>query len=149
MHKAPAVAYPVGRSVLHGWLLGLSSLTGALAGWFWRIQASPDAWFQWLYAVVLLLASLAACRIWWRSPSGNLRWDGQAWKLNVLDRGLCGLVTVHLDLQGYLLLCLRSEDGGRSWLWLERRADAINWHALRGAVFSARAGSVSGLERSQ
>jgi hypothetical protein len=149
MLKAPAVTYPVGRSALHGWLFGLNSLTGAVAGWFWRIQASPEPWGQWLYAVVLVLASIAAFRIWWRSPSGNLQWDGQGWRLNVLDRGLCGLVTVHLDLQGFLLLCLHAEDGGRRWLWLERRTDAINWHALRGAVFSVRGGSVSGLERSQ
>jgi hypothetical protein len=149
MHKAPAVTYPVGRSAHHVWLLGLSIFTGALAGWFWRIQASPELWGQWLYAIVLLFASIAAFRIWWRSPTGNLQWDGQGWKLSVLDRGLCGHVTSHLDLQGSLLLCLHSEDGGRRWLWLERRRDPINWHALRGAVFSARGGSATGLERSQ
>ena len=67
----------------------------------------------------------------------------------MLDRCLCGPVSVHLDLQGWLLLCLHSEEGGRRWLWLERRTAAINWHALRNAVFSADGGSVSGLERSQ
>jgi len=149
MHKAPAVTYPVGRSGLHAWLLGSISLIGALAGWFWCMQAAPESWSQWLYALVLLLASLAAFRNWWCSPSGHLRWDGQSWRLNVLDRCLCGPVRVHLDLQGWLLLCLHSEEGGRRWLWLERRTDAINWHALRNAVFSADGGSVSGLERSQ
>ena len=149
MHKAPAVTYPVGRSVLHAWLLGLSCLTGVLAGWFWRVQASPQPWIQWLYAVVLLLASLAAFRGWWRSPGGSLRWDGKGWQLSVLDSRLGGVVSIHLDLQAWLVLCLRSEEGGRKWLWLERRADPINWHALRGAVFSARVGSAAGLERSQ
>jgi len=149
MHKAPAVTYPVGRSVLHAWLLGLSGLTGALAGWFWRIDASPEPWGQGMYAVILVLASLAAFRNWWCSPSGNLHWDGQGWTLKVSERRLCGVVTVHLDLQAWLVLCLRSEEGGRKWLWLERRADPINWHALRGAVFSARVASATGLERSQ
>jgi hypothetical protein len=102
-----------------------------------------------LYAFILLLVSFAALLIWWRSPSGNLHWDGHGWKLNVADRGFGGLVTVHLDLQECLLLCLQSDDGRRRWLWLERRTDAINWHALRGAVFSAHGGCVSDLERSQ
>jgi hypothetical protein len=149
MHKAPAVTYPVGRSTLHAWLLGSISLIGALAGWFWRMQAAPESWSQWLYVLVLLLVSLAAFRHWWCFPSGHLQWDGQSWKLNVLDSSLRGPVSVHLDLQGWLLLCLHSEEGGRRWLWLERRTDAINWHALRNAVFSADGGSVSGLERSQ
>ena len=149
MHKAPALTYPVRRSVLHGWLIGLTCLTGALIGWFWRIQASPEPWCQWLYAFILLLVSLAALRTWWRSPSGDLQWDGHGWKLNVVDRGFCGLVTLHLDLQEYLLLCLRSADGRRRWLWLERRTDAINWLALRGAVFSASGIGDSGLERSR
>lgn len=149
MHKAPAVTYPVGRSALHAWLLGSISLIGALAGWFWRMQAAPESWSQWLYALVLLLVSLAAFRHWWCFPSGHLQWDGQSWKFNVLDSSLRGPVSVHLDLQGWLLLCLHSEEGGRRWLWLERRTAAINWHALRNAVFSADGGSVSGLERSQ
>ena len=149
MHKAPAVTYPVGRSTLHAWLLGSISLIGALAGWFWRMQAAPESWSQWLYVLVLLLVSLAAFRHWWCFPSGHLQWDGQSWKLNVLDSSLRGPVSVHLDLQGWLLLCLHSEEGGRRWLWLERRTAAINWHALRNAVFSADGGSVSGLERSQ
>ena len=149
MHKAPAVTYPVGRSGLHAWLLGSISLIGALVGWFWYMQAAAESWSQWLYALVLLLASLAAFRNWWFAPSGHLQWDGQSWKLYVLDSCLCGPVSVHLDLQGWLLLCLHSVEGGRRWLWLERRTDAINWHALRNAVFSADGGSVSGLERSQ
>jgi len=149
MHKAPAVTYPVGRSALHAWLIGSIGLIGALAGWFWRTQTAAESWSQWLYAVILLLASLAAFRNWWCCPSGHLQWDGQSWKLNVRDSCRCGPVSVHLDLQGWLLLCLHSEEGGRRWLLLERRTDAINWHALRNAVFSADGGSMSGLERSQ
>jgi hypothetical protein len=149
MHKAPALTYPVRRSVLHAWIIGLTCFTGVLAGWFWRIQASPEPWSQWLYVFTLLLVSYAALRTWWRSPSGNLHWDGRGWTLNVADRTFGGHVTVHLDLQEYLLVCLQSEDGRRSWLWLERCMDAINWAALRGAVFSASRVGVSGLERSQ
>ncbi len=149
MHKAPAVIYPVRRSVLHVCLLGLSSLTGVLAGWYWCIGSSCEPWRQWLYAITLLLAGLVAFRNWWFSPNGTLRWDGQGWQLDVLNSRLGGIVSLHLDLQAWLLLCLRSEDGSRKWLWLERRADPVNWHALRGAVFSVRGGGVTDLEHRQ
>ena len=137
MHRAPAVTYPVGRSVSYGWLLGLSTVIGVAAGILWSLQAAPGLWLQLLYTAVLLLCSLTAFGVWWRSPRGNLQWDGHAWTFNTPNRSFSGPVTVHLDLQWCLLLRMCVQGDSRRWLWLESGKDALAWHALRRAVFSA------------
>ena len=137
MHRAPAVTYPVGRSVCYGWLLGLSTVIGIVAGMLWSLQVAPSLWLQLLFAAVLLLCSLTAFGIWRRSPHGYLQWDGHAWKFSTVNRSLTGPVTVHLDLQWCLLLRMRVQGDSRRWLWLESGMDALAWPALRRAVFSA------------
>lgn len=136
MHSAPALIYPVGRSRFHGWLLGLTSLGGLPAGFLWKYQADPAAWRQGLFAITVLIVAWVAVQAWRHSRRGSLNWDGQAWNWADDTGGLSGRVSVHLDLQFCLLLCLRSEDGTRLWLWPERGSDVALWHALRRAVFS-------------
>lgn len=136
MHSAPALTYPVGRSRFHGWLLGLTGLGAVLVGWLWCYQADSVGWRQGLYAVTTLGVGLAAVQAWRHSPRGNLQWDGQAWNWAAVATPHCGLVTVHLDLQFCLLLCLRTDNGTRIWLWPERSGDTTRWDALRRAVFS-------------
>lgn len=136
MHSAPALSYPVGRSRFQGWLLGLTGLTGALAGLLWLYQVNPAGWRQWLFVVTLLCACLVAAAAWSRSPRGSLRWDGQAWNWTSVDASACGVLTVHLDLQFCLVLSLRLSTGARIWLWPQRSAEAALWSALRRAVFS-------------
>jgi hypothetical protein len=137
MHRAPAVTYLVGRSVCHGWLLGLTIVVGMVAGLLWRFQAEPELGWQLLYATVLSLCSLSAFGVWWRSPCGILHWDGQVWKFNTQNKSFSGVVTVHLDLQWCLLLRMRVPGDSGRWFWLEYGKDALNWHALRRAVFCA------------
>lgn len=136
MHNAPAVSYPVGRSRFQGqWLGGLTTL-GCLAGvWWWSVVDTPG-WRQGLYFVVLLLTVVASFRAWWRSPSGVLAWDGEAWRFGGTYGGK---VRLHLDLQFCMLLCLQSdaEGAGRLWLWPERRTAPAAWLALRRAVMSS------------
>jgi hypothetical protein len=141
MHSAPAVSYPVGRSSFHGWLLALISFAGALAGLLWRFQTNPPAWRQWIFGVIWSGTALSAGLAWRHSRCGSLRWDGQAWSLTGLDAPFFGEVTVHLDLQWCLLLCLRAENRWRRWIWLERGGEPTRWNALRRAVFSAGAAS--------
>jgi hypothetical protein len=139
MNNAPAVSYPVGRSNFHGWMLGLVSLAGLLAGLLWRFQADPPMWRQGLFVATLLATGLAALQAWRHSPCGSLKWDGQGWSLTVPGATFCGLPTVHLDLQWCLLLRLRTENDSCHWLWLERQGDVAPWNALRRALFSASA----------
>ena len=46
MHSAPAVTYPVGRSVFHAGLLGLTGLIGALAAALWWVQTDAPEGFK-------------------------------------------------------------------------------------------------------
>ncbi len=133
MHSAPAVTYPVGRSVFHAGLLGLTGLIGALAAALWWVQTDAPSWRHWLFMASWSITGWIALTVWRRTPSGNLHWDGHEWSLNQVVRGP---VTVHLDLQCCLLTCMQTDGGGRYWLWLERRRDVGNWHALRRALFS-------------
>lgn len=139
MHSAPAVSYPVGRSRFQGWLILMTGLTGGVAGLFWREQVDLAGWRQYLYGVSLLAACIVAIHVWRRTPQGRLRWDGQAWSWTRGQVSVCGHVTIHLDLQFFLLLSFYSETGSRLWLWPECGADMARWHALRRAVFSYRA----------
>ena len=139
MHSAPAVSFPVGRSRFQGWLVGLTGLTGAVGGLLWRYQAEPAGWRQWLFALTLLCACALAAGAWFRSPRGHLRWDGQAWSWTSAERSVGGVLTVHLDLQFFLLLSLRLDAGSRIWFWPERGAELTAWNALRRAVFSRAA----------
>lgn len=138
MHSAPAVSYPVGRSRFQGWLLVLTGLAGMLVGLIWFRQSDLAGWRQGLYAATLLVTCVIAVQAWRRSPCGSLRWDGQAWSWTERDVSVCAEVTVHLDLQFFLLLRLRTDTGSRIWLWPERRAAVTRWNALRRAVFSHR-----------
>jgi len=140
MHSAPAVSYPVGRSRFHAGLMGSASLAGALAGLLWRNQAAPALWLQCVFALILFGSGLAAFQAWRSSPCGSLQWDGRDWSLTAAQATFTGLLSVHLDLQCCLLLCLRTQNGRRYWLWPEHRCDRANWNALRRAVFSGSSG---------
>jgi len=138
MHSAPAVSYPVGRSRFQGWLLVLTGLVGLLVGLIWSRQSDLAGWRQGLYVATLLGTCVMAVQAWRRSPCGSLRWDGQAWSWTERDISVCAVLSVHLDLQFFLLLSLRTDTGSRIWLWPERRTMAVRWNALRRAVFSHR-----------
>ena len=47
-----------------------------------------------------------------------------------------GAVTVHLDVQFCLLLCIQADDGAKVWLVPERHVRDVLWRDLRRAVFS-------------
>lgn len=140
MHNAPAVSYPVGRSRFHGVMVVAAGLLGCLALLFWlSAPAAPD-WRQWLMAGALLAAVLGAGKAWHRSPRGILRWSGYVWEWASDGTTQVGHLVVHLDFQSWMIVSLRPDRGAARWLWPERRSDALNWDALRRAVF-ARSGA--------
>lgn len=131
MHGAPAVTYPVGRSRFQGQLVALAGVLGVFVGLLWCFQAAPISWRQPVFAVFL------AYRQWRDSPSGSLRWDGQDWTWNRPGFSACGFLTIHLDLQFCVLLCLHSERNGRIWLWPQREDRMARWLDLRRAVYAS------------
>ncbi len=141
MHNAPAVSYPVGRSRFQGILIALSTLSGIAVGIVWHQQANAGGWREWLFITSLASASIVALLVWQRMPGGRLLWDGQAWSWTSADTSSFGVMAVHLDLQSWLVLSLRTDAGVRIWLWPQRSTDAMHWSALRQAVFSGRARS--------
>ena len=140
MHQAPALAFQVGRSAVHGYLLiglaGVSLMTGVL----WLLPIDDAGWRQALFFVSWLLVLGIAVRQWQHWPSGELIWDGAAWRWQ--GTGLwateqChGLLRPQLDWQVGLLLSLQPDSGKRIWLWAQCCDDAQQWAALRRAVFA-------------
>ncbi|MPN15453.1 hypothetical protein SDC9_162787 [bioreactor metagenome] len=150
---APALGFVLTRSRrLAGMLAVLSALQLMLLLGWWASAASyalpSDAsMLKLLCALVAwLLASGCAWHWWHTSWQGGLRWDGLQWEW-LPPEGRALLLTppvVRLDLQSTLLVQTRllgaSSD---SFLWMEQRADPLNWLALRRAVYSRAVGELS------
>ncbi len=136
MHNAPAVTYPVGRSLFHGWMVVAVGLLGSLVLLLWLATPVVPGWRQWFLAGVLIAAVLGAGDVWRRSPRGTLRWDGHLWEWASSGAAVAGHLVVHLDFQSWMVLSLRADRRQTIWLWPERRSEALSWEALRRAVFS-------------
>lgn len=138
MHNAPAVTYPVGRSQFQAVLLGVLIFAGLLVELMWCLAPGLLDWRQGLLALCVVLTGLWAGLNWQRSPVGRLRWDGQIWCWTETRTAVetWGTLSVHLDLQKVLLLCLQPETGAPLWLWPEQNNRPARWQDLRRAVFA-------------
>lgn len=135
MHGAPSVSYPVGRSRFAGVLALLGWLLGALVITLWWSQSQSPGWRLWCAWAVLAAAGVFAVWGWWRSPAGELAWDGETWSWSTAGLVHTGTLEVGLDFQRWLLL--RCECGNATlWLWVERASLAERWDDLRRAVYS-------------
>ena len=135
MHRAPAVSFSVGRSRWHlGCIVASSVLALAVSlGIVWN-QSTLD-WRSFVVLGLTLASSAAALYVWWRSPVGRLRWDGNRWLWSgFIDAQECHL-SLRLDFQHVMVVVLR-RDGQRSiWLWLQPRPDTpTQWLPLRRAI---------------
>lgn len=74
-------------------------------------------------------------------PAGDwrLRWDGRQWWLERLGLALSGRPEVVWDFDRAMAVRWHGEGHRWSprWLWLARRRDRANWHALRVALMHA------------
>lgn len=140
MHHAPAVSYPVGRSRFHGLLVLTVIMVSGVTLTAWIVQADAVLSRHVAGAVLGLLTAAAALQQWWRSPAGNLSWDGQDWHWTSGGEPQLVAVDVVLDGQTVLLLCLRTPRRQSHWVWPERRLAPPRWLALRRAVFAAPSG---------
>ena len=139
-YQAPGVRYPVARSQQLGCILLALSVPGLLVSIAWWFLADVGLLAMLAAISAWAGASLLAWRFWQRSPTGFLVWDGQGWTLDSPQIGAIeGVLTIHLDLQRSLWVCLAPSDaqhGAPLWLWLEQSQCAALWMDLRRGLYS-------------
>ncbi len=136
MQKAPAVAYPAGRSRVYlGVLTLVWSSVLALNAACWLLTPQTG-WRAVLLAALTLLCGLVALGLWRRTPVGDLVWDGAAWRWET--QGICytGDLRVRVDLQFSMVLHFSDGTGAWRWIWLDRSDASPRWTALRRAVYA-------------
>jgi len=140
MHNAPAVSFPVGRSSFHAVLLVLLVVLGLVFSGLWWVQSHTPGRFGALVWIIWLSSSIWLLTVWWKSPRGCLRWDGQGWlwepEFNQPDL-LLGALEVRLDFQVLLLLEFKSDLGKHSWHWAEKSSTPLTWKDFRRALYAA------------
>ena len=136
MYSAPAVSYPVDRSLIQIVATAGIWLAGAGVWLVWLAGADGAGWRHGLSLVVLVLTGAAAAVTWLQTPTGQLRWDLANWVWTGSDSVASGKLVAHLDFQAFLLLTHVSDAGEQRWLWLERKTDPGQWMALRRALYA-------------
>ena len=140
MHAAPSVTYPVGRSRFAGGLLAALWLLALAVTLAWTLLSAAPGWRQGLGFGAVAACGLAAAALWLRSPTGVLAWEGGAWQWRQGAAAEAGRPEPALDFQARMLLRWLPAPGGprwrTRWMWVERRAGAADWDALRRAVYS-------------
>jgi len=137
MHKAPAVQYTVGKTRVHLGLVLSVALFSAVVVSVWAMQSQTGTLPLTLVGLVWTACTLWGSLGWWRVPTGQLCWDGQAWVWRQGAQELTLQLQVRLDLQHTMLLRARPVQGLALWLWLEQATQPAQWRMLRRAVVVA------------
>jgi hypothetical protein len=143
MHSAPAVIYPVGRSSFQGAFIALVFLVSSISCGLWIAQGNPAVWMRAMSILALSMSGSLAFIVWWRTPSGQLRWSGQSWTWIGAQAEFKGTVILQVDIQFCMVLCLHFDDGKNIWMVPERGGNERLWGDLRRAVFSQASGASS------
>ena len=154
MHAAPALQVDVLRfGVWRAAIGGLITTCLAVVCLWWARAHHEPAWLHLaLTAAALLAVAGASTRL--RSRPFRLRWDGERWHVgpaNARDaEPWVGAVGVAIDFGGWMLLRFAPVSAPEHapasglrrcpyrWLPVQRRGLEAQWHALRGALYSAR-----------
>lgn len=134
MSSPPAVSYNVVRS---RWYFFAIAMFGALAwlgcGLFAMQQESIGS--RGLVVGLCLLSQALAGYGWYRSPTGQLRWDGECWHWSGFSDGCTQYVQCIVDLQSRMLVQTHAHDGHTAWLWLAASTGSkTTWQSLRRAL---------------
>jgi hypothetical protein len=141
MHSAPAVSYCLQRSRYQGWFLGLAWLSGAAVSACWLSLSDVAGWRLYVALACVVSAGILARLAWRQTPAGGLLiWDGLGWRYETQAASVPGTLSVHIDLQFFLLLSLKSDGAGLHWFWLDRPAVRSAWADLRRAIWSDASG---------
>ena len=148
IHNAPPVVYPLGRSnFLNRLLLGLW-FSGLLLSILWLLIVQRFDWRIGSAFLAVLCAGLAVRSGLKNLPTGQLVWDGNAWRWESAgyQTGIAEYdVSVTADLQSRLLLRLENPASASLWLWLERGSLPERWLDLRRAIYATRRASPANL----
>ena len=136
MHSAPAVSYPVRRSVFHGMLIAAIAILGAMTLTAWVAQADVIQAHHLGAGMLWLVSAGLAAGHWLFTPVATLAWDGLAWTRSCGAQSEVVVPMVLLDVSDYLLLRLQTQHGDVRWAWPERRELPQRWLPFRRAVFS-------------
>lgn len=134
LSQAPPVHMYFGRASTHaGVLLGLGLLNLGVLLALALQGADALAWTG--LALLFCMIFLMAVRQWWRTPGGNLAWDGSAWRWSLWSLDESCQVQWAIALPGLSVLRLSSGNGDVQYLLTvpagERQAQ---WLALRRAL---------------
>lgn len=139
MRHAPPVSYPVGR---FSWWLGAHALlwiAGALTLVGWTCTNERTLQMAPALAALMVMLAWVNWRAWINLPTGLLSWHEGRWVWRAGDAGAPpweGALVRQWDMQGFMLIRLKSADGRSVWLCLRRKAAPERWHDLRRAVYS-------------
>ena len=126
-------------------LATIGGVCAAVVGaWLWShvdAAAGPAGRGALAWVAVVGGAALLGLGLGWRvaprSP-GTLAWRQGQWVLSRAPAAPCaGAVQAKLDVGGWMLLCFRPVDAGRSsWLSVRCSVAGPAWHALRATLFA-------------
>lgn len=140
-YPAPAVQYPVGRSMGLTAFLVLAQLVSLMVLVLWLMQGAGADRAPMVPSLLIWCAAAAiAARFWSRLPVGVLSWDGEQWSFLRADgvpkdEVLGDAVVVQLDVQRCMALAFPAARPAR-WLFVERHCEPVRWLDLRRAVYS-------------
>ena len=116
-------------------------MSGVAVSAYWLSQLDAIDWRLYVALACVVGAGILAWLAWQRSPvAGLLIWDGLGWRYETAAISVPGMLSVHIDLQFFLLLSLRSDGAGLYWFWLDRPAARSAWSDLRRAIWSNASG---------
>ena len=136
-HYAPSVEYPAGRSFALGLGIVFLQLCSALALGLWFVLAPSISTRHGMGLGLLLLVCMVAGLFWWRSPTGQLCWDGRQWLWRQAQQPQpIDPPMVRLDLQHFMLVQVRLGRLCSIWLCLEKKVRPRSWLDIRRALYS-------------
>jgi len=136
MHLPPAASYSFDRHDQPWWFILLTLLAGGAVCLVLGMQQS--VFVGWILLGVAFGVACAGMAFGWtHAPEGQLVFDGNQWTCTAWPQHDVARIFIGMDFQSRLLIGLNLVAQPRTrWLWLSRRTDAYQWHALRCALVS-------------
>lgn len=121
--------------MVSGWAIG-----AMLCAYGWLTHGGTVYWHGLAALPGLAISGCLLVWHWHRLPCGQLTWDGARWAWQASGAQhpgpMTGVLERQLDLQTFLLLRFRPDQGPQLWLSLDCRMGSAPWLALRRALAS-------------
>jgi hypothetical protein len=147
MRAVPGFELTPGLSAAERLLLALlaAAVAASLAAWIGSHvdapagPAGPAGGGSWTWVALVSIAGAAGASIGWalaRQPPCLLRWQDGRWSWTDHAGTHDGAVQPKIDLGSWMLLVLRSREGGVRWAPIGRQRAGQAWHPLRATLFA-------------